>query len=122
MLFRSESDRFLALGENLAEADPARAVEAHELHLFDRKVIGRTGGHADSRKQHRQFRLIEAGRLPQHVLAREVVAALAQHVHHGLRSRVPIDDKEVRQAGAVQVFFRPSKVILHAFIIEPLVL
>src|SRR5690348_14602359 len=73
-----------------AEAHPLLAFEADELHLLDRREILGAGVDADARQQHRQSH-VEARRLSHHVLAREIVAALPQHLDERLRHGIAVD-------------------------------
>ena len=103
--------------QHLAEQHPALAVEARELQLLERIEVGRTGVDLDPGQQHRQLEILEAGGLPHHVLARQLVAALLEHLHQGLRGTVAIhveDIGEVALADSTSSSSRPSP--------EPLVL
>src|SRR5262249_37557129 len=75
-------------GHHRAEQFPARAVEADHLHLLDRRKIARTGVDPDARQQHAQLEIFQIGRLPHDVLAREVVAALLEHLDQRLRLQI----------------------------------
>src|SRR4051794_6327126 len=66
--------------DHVAHQLPALAVELLELHLLDREEIGRAGIDLDARQQHRHFEVLEVGRLLHDVLARQIVAALLQHL------------------------------------------
>src|SRR5689334_15555359 len=70
--------------EQFAEAHPPPAVEALELKLLDRIEIGRTGVDLDPGQQHRDFHVLQIGRLPHHVLAREIVSALLQRLNQSM--------------------------------------
>src|ERR1017187_2197833 len=69
----------------LAKTSPFLAVEAGELLRLERREIGRTGVNLDPRQHDVELQILEVRRLFHHVLAREIVAALLQHLHQGDR-------------------------------------
>ena len=70
--------------EDLAEQGPPLAVEPGELLLLDRGEVGRARVDLDAGQQQRQLEVLEVRRLLHDVLAREVVAALLEHLGHRL--------------------------------------
>src|SRR5262245_53023557 len=74
------------------EAHPALAVEAHELQLLDRIIVGRTGVDLDTRQQHRELDVAQVRRLAHDVLAREIVARLFEHLYQGGRRVVAVGE------------------------------
>jgi hypothetical protein len=62
-------------GLQFAKTLPGLAVEAHELHLVHRHVIGRTGVELDARQQQRQFQVFDGVSLLENIFGREIVAA-----------------------------------------------
>src|SRR6516225_11962545 len=74
-----------------AETFPALAVEAHELHLVDRHVIGRRSVDLDAREQHGQFQIANRKRLLQYVFGRQIVAAGLQHGFQRHRAVIGVD-------------------------------
>ena len=68
-----------------------------KLHLTDRAEVGRRGVDLHARQKHRQFEVLEVGRLLHDVFARKVGAALLEHLNHRLRGaegigRVGVDE------------------------------
>ena len=74
-------------GDHVAEQLPGLAVEPHQLHLLDREVVVGAGVDLDAGQHQVGVEVLQAGRLLHHVLTGEIVAALLQHLHHGLRQR-----------------------------------
>jgi hypothetical protein len=68
--------------DDAAETNPAGAVEAAQLHLLDRRVIGRARIKGDARQQHRHMDAVHVGRLMHQVFPRQLVAARGQQMHH----------------------------------------
>src|SRR6201994_1142007 len=75
----------------LAKPLPALAVEAHELHLVDRHMIGRAGVDLDPREQHRQFEILYGVGVLEDVVGREVVAASLQYRLECHRAVIGVD-------------------------------
>src|SRR5215469_4782262 len=65
-------------GQDGTKWNIALAVEAPHLGLPDRCEICRAGVDRNAGQQHRQFEIVQAGRLPHHVLAGQLVAALLE--------------------------------------------
>ena len=97
--------------EHRAERLPALAGKPHHLHLLDRREVARAGVDDDAREQHAEPQALEVRRLPHHVLARELVAALREHLDEGLRHAVAIDAEPV-------VLVALRKIAIHE--VEPL--
>src|SRR3954453_20303959 len=72
------------------------AVEPGHLHLLDRKIVRRTCVDLDAWQQQPEFEVLQIGRLPYHVLAREFITALLQHLNHGLRGQISVDTERAR--------------------------
>src|SRR5262245_38855282 len=72
----------LARVVHLAEQHPALAVELGELFLLDRREVGRARVDLDARQQEWQLEVLDVRGLLHDVLARQVVAALLDHVRH----------------------------------------
>src|SRR5581483_843365 len=66
--------------DDLADRLPSVAVELHQPHLLDRAVVGRAGADGNAGQHDRGAEVLQSGRLAQDVLARQVVAALPQHL------------------------------------------
>jgi hypothetical protein len=64
--------------QDLTEADPRSAIEASELHLFERRKACGAGIDLDSGQQQRKLDVREIRRLPHHRLAREIVATASK--------------------------------------------
>jgi len=62
--------------DDVAEQPPGLAVELHQLHLFDRKVIIRASVGLDARQHHVGREIPEIGGLLHDVRARQVIPAL----------------------------------------------
>jgi hypothetical protein len=77
--------------DDLAEGHPALTLEFDQLHLLDRVIIRRAGVERDAGQQHVQLHVLQALRLLQNVLARQVVAGLAQHRLQRLHGVVAVD-------------------------------
>ena len=60
---------------------------AVQLQRADRVEVGGAGAELDARQQHRQFQTVQVRRLLHDVLARQLVAALLQHLHHASARR-----------------------------------
>src|SRR5262245_58814788 len=82
--------RWTRVLENRAEQLPALAVEAHHLLLLVDAVVVRRGVALDARQREVELDILQIGRLFQHVLARQVVAALLEHMDQELRGRIAI--------------------------------
>src|SRR5216684_5489914 len=67
--------------DDVAEALPCVALEAHQLQLRQRSEIGGAGVNLDAGQQAAEFEILDAGGLLHDVFAGEVVAALLQHVN-----------------------------------------
>ena len=87
-LYPGSADR---AGQDRTEWNVALAVEAPHLGLLDRREIGRAGIDRDAGQQHRQFEIVQAGRLLHHVLAGQLVAALLQHLDGRRGNRLAVD-------------------------------
>src|SRR5215831_14545256 len=77
-------------GQHRADQLPTLAVEALHLHLLDRIEIVGAGVDRDARQQHAELEVMQVGGLLHHIGAREVVAALPEHLHERLRDRVAV--------------------------------
>src|SRR2546421_9499862 len=88
--FGPPSDRALLLCGvvELAERGPALAVELGELLLLDGGMVGRARVDLDPGQQERELDVLEVLRLPENVLAAQVVAALLEDQRHRLGRRV----------------------------------
>src|ERR1700744_2656605 len=86
-------------GDDLAEQVPLLALEAHHLELADRREVGRRGVDLDARQQRVGLEILQARRLLHHVLAREIVAALLQHLHQRLRHAIAVHHGAVELVG-----------------------
>ena len=73
----------------------------------------------DAGQQHVAGEILQARGLLHHVLAREVVAALLQHLHHGLRRRIAIDVVDVGLVAVREIFVHEGKPGLDARIVLP---
>lgn len=60
--------------------------------LTDRSEIIWRRIHPDAGQQHTQFDILQIGRLPHHVLARQINAALCQYTNQRLRRVVAVDN------------------------------
>ena len=67
-----------------AEQFPALALEALHLQLLDWEEVVRAGVDRDARQQHPEFQVFQARGLYHHVFAREVIAAVLEHLHQRL--------------------------------------
>src|SRR5690349_19185595 len=65
---------------HIAEASPGLAVEARQLHLLDRREVGRARVDLDARQRGVGDEVLEAGRLLHDVGAAQVVARLLEHL------------------------------------------
>src|SRR5690348_7172664 len=74
--------------DDLAVRHPTRAVEPRELLGLEREEVVGPGVHLDPGARERQLQVLQVRRLLHHVLAREVVAALLEHLHQRLRGAV----------------------------------
>src|SRR6476659_3841351 len=102
---------FWLLGSNLpANCGPKQftvfTVESRHLHLLDGEIVGRAGVDLDARQQQPEFEVLEVGRLPHDVLAGELVAALLEHLNHGLRCQITVDTERAR-------FISLRKILIH---------
>ena len=70
--------------DDVSEHLPFTCLELHHLKLLDRRVVDRTGIDLDARKQRIRDEVPQAGGLLHHIFPRQVVAALLQHLDHGL--------------------------------------
>src|SRR6478736_5173675 len=77
--------------DDVADRLPGIAVELHQAQLLDGTEIRRPGVDGDARQRHRALVVPQRRRLPHDVLAREVVAALAQDLEQGLGRGVAED-------------------------------
>src|SRR4051812_34000895 len=96
------------------------ALELTHLHLFDRVEVRRTGVDLDARQRHAGFEILQIGGLVHDILAREVVAALLQHLHQGARHAVAVD-REARGLVALRiVLVHEGEPLLRPRIVLPL--
>src|SRR3984957_12107161 len=82
-------------GDDLAEQIPFLALEFLQLELGDRGEVGGAGVNLDARQQAAELQIPHTGRLLHDVLAREIVAAVLQHVHEALRDGVAVHDRGI---------------------------
>src|SRR5215470_7737784 len=87
-LYPGSTDR---AGQDRTEWNVALAVEAPHLGLSDRREIGRAGIDRDAGQQHRQFEMLQAGRLLHHVFAGQLIAALLQYLNGCRGNRLAVD-------------------------------
>src|SRR3984957_20140156 len=92
------------VGDDGAEQVPLLALEPHHLQLLDRGEVGRPGVDLDARQQRVGLEILQARRLLHDVLAREIVAALLQHLHQRLRDAVAVHHRAVEPVGVGVVF------------------
>src|SRR5262245_44783479 len=117
---RSRSASTALPGDDFAEQHPALAVEAGELHLLDGIEVVCGCVVLDSRQQHRQTKVLQVGRLPHHVIACEVVAALPEHLDQRLGDAVAIDVKAISQVSLRVILLHPLYPILKRLVLLPL--
>src|SRR6185312_15135010 len=112
--------RLLVHRQHVAEELPGLAVELGELLLLDRVVIGRAGVDLDTRQQHGGLEPLEVRRLLHHVLAREIVTALLQHLHHRRRFVVAEDVEGVLLVAVRIVLVHPGEPRLVGGVVLPI--
>src|SRR5690348_3194627 len=78
-----ERERESSLRHGLVGNVPVVAVEDRDVERLHRRVIVRRVAVADAVEEERRVEAVEVGRLFQHILAREIVAAAAQDLAHG---------------------------------------
>src|SRR5882724_817820 len=113
------TDRSRSATQHLAEELPGLAVEPRKLRLFHREEIRGTRVDADPGQQHRQLEVAEVGGLPHHVLAGELVPALADHLRSRLRDAQPVRNLRVGRAALRIVLLEKRQEVAHAGIPAP---
>src|SRR5262245_7471839 len=73
-----------------AEPLPPLACEAMHLHLLDGIEVGGASIDLDAGQQHAEFETLQVRGLLHHVNAREIVAALLEHLNERLRNAVAV--------------------------------
>src|SRR6185312_8871027 len=71
-------------------------AESRHLHLLDREIIGRARVDFDAWQQQSRFEVLEVGGLSHDVFAGEFIAALLEHLDHGLCCQIAIDTERAR--------------------------
>src|SRR3954468_2318383 len=96
------------------------ALELTHLHLLDRVEVRRAGVDLDARQRHPGFEILQASGLGHDILAREIVAALLQHLHQRARHAVAVH-REARGLVALRiVLVHEGEPLLRARIVLPL--
>src|SRR5260370_13723562 len=70
------------VGHDRPERLPSLAVKTHHPELLDDAIVGRAGVDRKTGQQQIQPEILQVCRLPHDILARDVVAALPQHLYH----------------------------------------
>src|SRR5258706_8336156 len=104
----------LLTAHHVTEELPLLAVEALQLHRFERRVIVRAGVYQDARQQRLEAQVLHVGSLAHDVLAREVVAALLQHLRERRANGVAVDVEVVGAIGVRQVLRHEFPPLLHS--------
>ena len=84
----------------------AVAVELHQPHLLDRAEIGRPGVDGNTRQNERALKILQRRGLPHDVLARQVVAALGQHLDQRF-------GRGIAEDGVAVVLVAIGKIFVH---------
>src|SRR5581483_1344762 len=74
----------------------------------------------DPGQQHFAPEVLQVGGLFHDVLAREIVAALLEHLDHGLRDGVTDDDRTIELVGFRKILGQEIQKLFHAGVIVPL--
>src|SRR5260221_14113870 len=86
IFFLLRRTEILLTAHHVTEEPPLLAVEALQLHRFERRVIVRAGVDDDSRQQRIEAQVFPVRRLLHDVLARQLVARLLEHLVQGRRA------------------------------------
>src|ERR1700730_5241640 len=101
-------------GDDVAEQLPLLALEPLQLKLADRGEISRAGVDHHARQQHFGAEILEVCRLFHDVFASQIVAALLQHLNHGLRDAVADDDRSVEFVAFREILGEEIQEPLHS--------
>ncbi len=109
---------------DLAGDDPVHqsvggAVELHQLQLLHREEVAGAGVDGDARQQHAEREILQVGGLLHHVGAGEIIAALLEHLNHGLGRGVAIDGVAAGLVAVREVLVHERGPLLHGRIILP---
>src|SRR5919204_4887744 len=115
----SSRPSLLLVRDHLAEELELLAIEALELHRFDRREVARTGADGDAREQRLDAEALQTRRLLHDVLARERVAALLEHLLERGRHRVAVDVERVARVAVRVVLGHELAPRLHCRVIRP---
>src|SRR5437763_12760267 len=115
----SRGPRSLLVRDHLAEELELVAVEALELHRFDRRIVVRAGADRDTRQQRIDAEALQARRLLHDVVAGEVVTALLQHLLERRRYRVAVDVERIAQIPVRVVLRHEFAPDFHRRVVRP---
>src|ERR1044072_193741 len=101
LLFPKSETSDLAL-QDRAERLERLALELPHLHVLDRIEVRRTGIDLDAGQRHARVEVFQARGLLHHAGAREIIAALLEHLHHRARHAVAVD-RETRALVALGI-------------------
>src|SRR6185437_10810484 len=86
----------LFVADQIAEPNPARAIEALQTHRPNAGIVVGPNVEMDTRQQHRHIVVLQLGRLADDILRSDLVTALAQDLRHDVSLDVAEDRDEVR--------------------------
>src|ERR671931_2523137 len=115
----SSRPSLLLVRDHLAEELELLAVEALELHRFDRREVARAGADGDAREQRLDAEAFQTRCLLHDVLARERIAALLEHLLKRRRHRVAVDVERIAEITIGVVLGHELAPRLHPRVIRP---
>src|SRR5260221_635229 len=95
------------------------AGKARHLHLLDREEVGCAGVELYSGQEHPELDVLQAGGLLHHVGAGEIVAALLENLHHGLRDEMAVDGEDLGGVRVVKKIFHEGEPLQSGGIVPP---
>src|SRR3954471_22997410 len=106
--------------DDVTEKFPLAGFKAHHLRLLDRSEVAGRGIDLDARQQRVGRKILQASGLFHYVVPGKIVAALLEHLHHGLRGGIAERNVAVGDVCAGHVFVDEDHQLLHAGIVLPL--